>query len=362
MKTVHLVAAARPNFMKVAPLWHALQGEKGVRCLLVHTGQHYDEAMCAALFRDLALPQPDICLEIGSGTHAQQTGGVMMAYEAVLLKDRPDLVVVVGDVNATPGAAMAAVKLGIPVAHLEAGLRSGDRTMPEEINRKVTDAMGDWLWTPSPDADEHLLREGVSPDRIIRVGNIMIDALVMLRPKIDASHILSDLNLDAGAFGVVTLHRPSNVDALAPLRAMCEALIRVARDMPMVFPVHPRTRARLTDFRLMPVLEACPHIIMTEALSYIPFMRLVSSAAWVLTDSGGVQEETTFLGIPCVTLRDSTERPITISEGTNQLSAPDGIEAALLNLRTRERKAPPALWDGQTAFRIRDSIRRILSL
>jgi len=299
MKTIHLVAGARPNFMKIAPLYHALTKEPWCKCVIVHTGQHYDTQMSDAFFTDLALPSPDIELNVGSGTHAEQTAAVMTAYEKVCVAAPPDLVVVVGDVNSTLACTLAAKKLCLPVAHLEAGLRSGDRTMPEEINRVVTDSIADYLWTPSPDGDGNLLREGVDKARIRRVGNIMIDSLEMLRPRIEARRMADELKLAKGGYAVVTLHRPANVDDRVKLQTIVESLRKLAADMPLVFPVHPRTRANLQKFGLLEGVSSQPGMRLLEPLGYVDFMSLVFTSRLIVTDSGGIQEETTYLGIPC---------------------------------------------------------------
>jgi UDP-N-acetylglucosamine 2-epimerase (non-hydrolysing) len=355
---VHLIAAARPNFMKVAPLWHALSQAADFEPVLIHTGQHYDPNMSDAIFADLRLPAPDHHLGIGSGSHAEQTGGVMIAYEKVALRDRPDWLVVVGDVNSTAACAMVAAKLRFPVVHLEAGLRSRDRDMPEEINRLVTDVLSDVLWTPSSDADANLEAEGVPPARITHVGNIMLDSFEMVRPIIEAAGVAAALGLAKGGFGVVTLHRPSNVDDPAQLLALVESLIRVQQRLPLVFPVHPRTARRLQAADLTKPLEAAG-VKLIEPASYIRFMSLVTDAAVVITDSGGVQEETTYLGIPCLTLRDNTERPITISEGTNRLVSAQTLEAELA--KAVSRTAPPVIrpeyWDGKAAHRCLEDLR-----
>lgn len=356
---VHLVAGARPNFMKIAPLWHTLTACSWAEPLVIHTGQHYDANMSGAFFDDLGLPAPDHSLEIGSGTHGEQTGRTMIAYEALCLRQRPGWVVVVGDVNATAACALAARKLGLPVAHLEAGLRSGDRSMPEEINRIVTDAIADLLWTPSPDADENLRREG-RLDRVIeRVGNIMMDAYERLRPRIEATAKGAALGLQERGYGVATLHRPINVDSKEQLTAVCDGLITLAGDLPLVFPVHPRTRAAIDRHGLQHLLSH-PNLRLVEPLGYVDFMSLVTSARLVITDSGGIQEETTYLGIPCLTLRDSTERPITITQGTNQLVTVGAVVAearAVLKDGTSGRRCPE-LWDGRTAERVAESLRR----
>jgi UDP-N-acetylglucosamine 2-epimerase (non-hydrolysing) len=364
MHVIHLIAAARPNFMKIAPLYHALARESWCNVRLVHTGQHYDPSMSDAFFRDLSLPVPHIHLNIGSGSHAEQTGGVMIAYEKVCQTERPDSIVVVGDVNSTAACAMVGAKLWIPVIHLEAGLRSGDRRMPEEINRLVTDAIADVLWTPSPDADENLLREGVAAERIQRVGNIMIDSYEMVREQIAADTTRAALNLTPGEYGIVTLHRPSNVDDANSLGLLVDQLIAVSAKLMLVFAIHPRTRKKLTEFGLMEKLQRSARIRLTEPLGYIQFMNVVSTAKAIITDSGGVQEESTYLGIPCLTVRENTERPITVTEGSNRLVKPTEIEQAVdeaLNARGTA-KARPEFWDGRTAARCVADLKRRLGL
>lgn len=361
-KTIHLIAAARPNFMKIAPLYHELARRDWAEPVIVHTGQHYDVNMSDAFFKDLMLPEPHIHLGVGSGSHAEQTGTVMMAYEKVLLDTRPDLVVVVGDVNSTAAATLAAVKLGIKTAHLEAGLRSFDRTMPEEINRVVTDAIADILWTPSADGDENLLREGVDQEKIEMVGNIMIDSLEMMREKIETAAAFSEMGLTKGGYAVVTLHRPSNVDQRETLKPLTSMLTKLAQRLPVVFPIHPRTRASLEKYRLLEPLEAAPGMHCTAPVNYVRFMNLVFNCRLVVTDSGGIQEETTYLGIPCITLRENTERPVTITQGTNRLCRFDSADAAIEEALTADmkRQLTPDLWDGHTAQRVADHIETLI--
>jgi len=359
MKKIHLIAAARPNFMKIAPLYHALSKADWCRTSIVHTGQHYDKNMSDAFFDDLKLPKPHFHLEVGSGSHAEQLGNVMIAYEKVAVAEKPDWIIVVGDVNSTAACAMVGAKLWIPVVHLEAGLRSRDRHMPEEINRLVTDAIADVLWTPSPDADENLVAEGVARERIDFIGNIMIDSFEMMRAEIAADSTVSSLELTAGKFGVVTLHRPSNVDSRETLTALVDALVDVSQNLPLLFAVHPRTRKKLAEFGLESRLTSSGRIRSVDPLGYVQFMNLVSNSAAVITDSGGVQEETTYLGIPCFTLRENTERPITVTAGTNRLVTPQNLTsevAGALNSKTRTSR-PPEKWDGKAAERAVQALR-----
>ena len=353
LKILHIVGA-RPNFPKVAPIMAEMaRSPQRFTQRLVHTGQHYDERMSAIFFRDLALPQPDIYLGVGSGSHAQQTAKIMLAFEEVVLDERPDWVVVVGDVNSTVACALVCAKLGIKIAHVEAGLRSFDRTMPEEINRLLTDQLADLLFTPSPDADEQLLREGIPAERIQFVGNVMIDSLVAALPLAEHRPTLYELSLQPGGYGLVTLHRPSNVDDPAAFAGIVGALQTIAQELPLVFPVHPRSRQRMLDFGLA-IDDSRLRLI--EPQGYLDFLQLTRHARLVLTDSGGLQEETSFLGVPCLTLRPNTERPITVALGTNRVigNHPQTIVERALDLMQRPMPARPAIpgWDGQAAARI----------
>jgi UDP-N-acetylglucosamine 2-epimerase (non-hydrolysing) len=355
------VVGARPNFMKIAPVVDEMRRRADrIEALLVHTGQHYDQSMSDSFFEDLQMPRPDINLEVGSASHAQQTARIMMAFEAVLVEHKPDWVVVVGDVNSTMAATIVASKLLVKVAHIEAGLRSRDRSMPEEINRLVTDALADLLLTHSRDADENLLREGVTPDKIRFVGNVMIDTLRRNLERARISTVLDRFGLEPGRFCAMTLHRPSNVDQRETLAGILDALDVVQQQLPIVFPVHPRTRARLAEFGFMETLSKQNNLILTEPLGYLDFLQLYSNSRLVLTDSGGIQEETTALGIPCLTLRENTERPITVTEGTNRLvgSDPEIIKREALDALADDRPAGrvPELWDGRAAGRIVDAI------
>lgn len=358
---IHLVCAARPNFMKVAPLYHALKREEWAEPILVHTGQHYDPNMSGAFFKDLRLPNPDIYLDVKSGSHAEQTGKVMIAYEKILNDQKPDLVVVIGDVNSTMAATIAASKLGVKVAHLEAGLRSYDRNMPEEINRLVTDVLADILWTPSQDGSDNLAREGIATDKVHLVGNIMIDSLEMLREEIEAKPIYKKFGLEPQGYGVVTLHRPSNVDDPVMLKKICVMLQKVAEKIPLIFPIHPRTRKNMEKINLLSVLEKTKNLHLPDPLNYIRFMNLVFNCRYVITDSGGIQEETSYLGIPCLTLRENTERPITITHGTNQLCKLDDVKMKSEEIIQSPLKETKLIdfWDGKTAERIVENLKNV---
>jgi UDP-N-acetylglucosamine 2-epimerase (non-hydrolysing) len=351
-KTIVHVVGARPNYMKIAPLMEALRSIAGVRQVLVNTGQHYDEAMAKGFIRELRLPVPDRDLDVRSASHAVQTANVMIRFEAVCEEERPDLIVVVGDVNSTMAAALVGAKMLIPVAHVEAGLRSFDRTMPEEINRLVTDRVSDLLFTPSRDGNEHLLREGVPAERIFLVGNIMIDTLFQHLPMATLERVRDRVAVTEKRYAVLTLHRPSNVDRPETFRGILDSVGAIAREMPVVFPVHPRTRQRIAEFGLG---DAVRSLTLTDPLGYIDFLSLTSHARLILTDSGGLQEESTALGIPCLTLRENTERPVTVTDGTNRVV---GTDPAAISAGYREAIADggprrvPELWDGRTSERI----------
>ena len=362
LKVINVVGA-RPNFMKVAPVVEAMRRRGGEFApVVLHTGQHYDARMSDDFFRDLGLPDPEVHLGVGSGSHAQQTAAVMQRFEPVVLEQRPDWVVVVGDVNSTLACALVCSKLGIPVAHVEAGLRSRDRTMPEEINRLLTDQLSDLLLTPSADADRNLASEGIPPERIRLVGNVMIDSLLKHLALAEDSDVRERLAVGGSDYAVVTLHRPSNVDDPRTLRRILSALSRVSRRLPVVFPVHPRTRRRLEEFGLNVEEGSRGDVRLTEPLGYLDFLRLYSGARLVLTDSGGIQEETTALGIPCLTLRENTERPVTVELGTNRVVGNDEerivseAESALSRDVRAEAPRVPPLWDGRAADRVLDAL------
>jgi len=356
MKRIVNIVGARPNFIKIAPIHALMRRMDEFDPQLIHTGQHYDDRMSKTFFDDLGLPRPDLYLGVGPGSHARQTAAVMVELEKALLELQPDRVVVVGDVNSTLAAALAAAKLNIPVAHVEAGLRSNDRTMPEEINRILTDAVSDLLFVSERSGMRNLAREGVDAARIHLVGNVMIDSLIGHLKKADGSNILSRLSLDAGAFALMTLHRPANVDDPQVLEGILDAIAAITERIPMIFPIHPRTRKNLTRFGCSARIDSMSNLILLEPLGYLDFLHLMARTRLVLTDSGGIQEETTYLGIPCLTLRENTERPVTLELGTNQLVGldPDRILNAAINLLDGEPLTGrvPEKWDGNTAQRI----------
>jgi len=316
-----LVVGARPNFMKIAPIYKELES-RGEKLLLLHTGQHYDDNMSKVFFEDLRMPKPDIYLGIGSGSHAYQTGTVMIEFEKICLERNPKLVVVVGDVNSTVACAIVSSKLGILCAHVEAGLRSFDRNMPEEINRVLTDSISDLLLTPSVDGDENLLMEGIDKSKIFRVGNVMIDSLFSNLKIVENNDITNRLSVTSD-FALVTLHRPSNVDDFDTFNRIINSIIEISTKIKIIFPIHPRTRKMADNFNLLQLIKNSPNIVLTEPVGYFDFISLMSKSKFVMTDSGGLQEETTALGIPCITLRENTERPITVSEGTNTIVGTD---------------------------------------
>ena len=357
-----LVAGARPNFMKIAPLIRAIEkhnalpksSQMNIDYILVHTGQHYDIEMSEAFFRDLKIPSPDINLEVGSGSHAVQTAEILTRFEKVCLQEKPDWVIVVGDVNSTMACTLVAAKLGIKVAHVEAGLRSFDRSMPEEINRLVTDALADLLFTPSGDADENLMKEGILPNKIKRVGNIMIDTLAANLKEARRRRPYDRFGLKENDYGFVTLHRPSNVDSKDSLLLIMECLAKLSQELAVIFPVHPRTRKHLISYGLLEGTPSVPGLILTRPISYHDTIGLVDKARFVLTDSGGLQEETTYLHIPCLTLRVNTERPITITQGTNKLTSLPTLDQDLKHLLNGHHPGGkiPELWDGLTGQRV----------
>lgn len=355
-KTILHVVGARPNFMKAAPVWEAIRAQGLFRQVLIHTGQHYDENMSDVFFRQLGLPRPDVNLEVGSESHAVQTANVMTKFEALVLKDCPDMVVVYGDVNSTIATALVSAKLGIPVAHVEAGLRSFDMSMPEEVNRVLTDRISTLYFTPSRDGDENLLREGVAKEKIHFVGNVMIDTLIRLLPQAQQrwAGTTERLKLAGGweeRFALVTLHRPSNVDDPATLQSLIQALSKISRQIPLIFPVHPRTRQNIKNAGLDTAA-----LRLVEPVGYLDFLALQSKATLVVTDSGGIQEETTYLGVPCLTLRSNTERPVTITQGTNILIGNDlvALENEVGKVLAGKRKSfrVPEYWDGHASERI----------
>ncbi|MCA9499990.1 MAG: UDP-N-acetylglucosamine 2-epimerase (non-hydrolyzing) [Nitrospira sp.] len=363
MKRIDLIAGARPNFMKIAPIIDALNAAEmrggGLRFRLIHTGQHYDRTMSGSFFEELCIPDPDINLEVGSGTQAEQTAAIMVNYEKVLLKEKSDLCLVVGDVTSTMACSIVARKLGVPVAHVEGGIRSGDWTMPEEINRVVTDSLTTWFFTTSETANDNLRRSGITDDRIFFVGNTMIDTLLKHLPRLRPPDCWKSLSLEAQQYFVVTLHRPANVDGEQQLLRLLRAIAEGTQGLPVVFPVHPRTAKNLRDLD-----SRTSQLQYIDPLSYLEFNYLVKHACGVITDSGGITEETTVLGVPCLTLRDNTERPETITMGTNELigTDPSKLPPALARLLAGQWKkgSIPPKWDGKTALRIVEHLEHVL--
>ncbi len=359
MKKIISVVGARPNFIKIAPIHKAfLKYKSSIHHLICHTGQHFDTKMSSVFFDELEIPKPDFSLGIGGGSHAEQTARIMMAFEKILLQEKPDMVIVPGDVNSTLAASLTAVKLHIPVAHVEAGLRSFDRDMPEEINRILTDEISDLLFVTAKSGMENLRKEGMAASRMFFTGNVMIDSLVHYLPKIEQSDILSTLGIKKQKYILSTFHRPSNVDHPERLQKILESMKRLATSLPIIFPIHPRTRNNIKDFGLENILP--DSVILLEPIGYIDFLALTKEAALVMTDSGGIQEETTFMGVPCITVRNNTERPITCEAGTNFLAGQDytkAVDKAFEILSGNPKKGTiPKGWDGKAASRIVDII------
>ena len=351
-----VIAGARPNFMKIAPIMRAMKASPRLEPILVHTGQHYDVQMSETFFNELQIPTPDISLEVGSDTHARQVARIMERFETVCDEQKPEAILVVGDVNSTMACSIVAAKKDIKIIHVEAGIRSRDRSMPEEINRMVTDAITDILLPPSSDAVENLLAEGHAAGKIHLVGNIMIDTLLSSRALIEKSDILEKLGLKQGGYVSLTLHRPSNVDNIENFRQILAALEVIQREIPIVFPIHPRTRKMITELGLSDYVDSLKNLILSDPLGYFDFGKLISASRFVLTDSGGIQEETTVYGIPCITLRENTERPITVWEGTNELAGCDtqkivALARDIMDGRWKKGRIPE-LWDGHAAERI----------
>lgn len=363
MKRILNVVGARPNFMKIAPIQRAMQQyPREFQPLLVHTGQHYDERMSKLFFEDLQLPQPDIYLGVGSGSHAEQTARIMIGFEKICLEHKPDLVVVVGDVNSTVACSLVASKLWIPVAHVEAGLRSYDRKMPEEINRVMTDAVSDYLFVTEQSGIDNLLKEGIERSKIHFVGNVMIDSLVYFLEKANGSTVLQQLELRPYGYALVTLHRPSNVDEPENFLKIISAFEEIQHHLPIVFPIHPRTEKNIQRFGLEEKVKSLKNLKLLPPVGYLDFMQLTRKCKFVMTDSGGIQEETTYLGIPCITLRENTERPVTVAVGTNEIVGTDTRKIISLSERILAGKWKtgriPELWDGRAAERIVEVLRK----
>ncbi len=358
------VVGARPNFMKIAPIHQVMEASPGIEPILVHTGQHYDDKMSRIFFEDLELPQPNFYLGISSGSHAQQTGTIMIELEKVMLENKPDLVLVVGDVNSTMAAAIVSSKMQIPIAHVEAGLRSFDRAMPEEINRMVTDALADLLFVTEESGCHNLIKEGVPSEKIYFVGNVMIDSLLRHLKKAKKSNIISQLNLDHQPYALLTLHRPSNVDNEETFDGILTALEQIEREISIIFPIHPRSRKMLEHFQFGDRIARMSNFKLIDPLGYLDFLSLMKQANFVLTDSGGIQEETTVLGIPCLTLRNNTERPVTVELGTNVIVGMDTnkiVNESFIILSGQSKKGKiPTLWDGNAAQRIVNVVERWL--
>lgn len=350
------IVGARPNFMKIAPIHKIMEKDEKIKPVLVHTGQHYDRKMSHLFFEDLGLPKPDIYLGVGSGSHAVQTSKIMTKFEQVVLNEKPDLVLVVGDVNSTIACSLVASKLYIPVAHVEAGLRSFDRKMPEEINRILTDTISDFLFITEKSGEVNLLNEGINPDKIHFVGHVMIDSLIQHMVKSEASKVHEKINAKPGNYGLITLHRPSNVDNEENLKNILEAFKDIQTDIPLYFPMHPRTKKNMENFNLQSLLDEMPDFHIIEPLGYLDFLKMQKYARVIMTDSGGIQEESTFLKIPCITLRENTERPSTVELGTNILVGPnkEKILSAWCTIKSDNKKEGqiPPLWDGKAAERI----------
>jgi UDP-N-acetylglucosamine 2-epimerase (non-hydrolysing) len=356
------IVGARPNFMKIAPIQREMEKVESLEPLIIHTGQHYDEKMSKLFFDDLELPRPARYLKVGSATHAQQTAKIMVEFEKVVDDEKPDLVLVVGDVNSTAACSMVAAKMGVKIAHVEAGLRSFDRTMPEEINRMVTDTLSDYLFVTEQSGLDNLRKEGIPDEKVFFTGNVMIDSLVYFLDKAKNSNIIDQLSLNGNEYALVTLHRPSNVDVKENFEKLLNAFSEIENDLKIVFPIHPRSRKMLTNFGLDNRISAMKKLILLDPIGYLDFMKLMHDAKLVLTDSGGIQEETTYLGIPCITLRENTERPVTIDVGTNVLVGSDTeqvISEAKKIISGQSKKGQvPDLWDGKAAERIVSIIAR----
>ncbi len=363
MKIINVVGA-RPNFMKIAPIQRVMDATEGIEPFLVHTGQHYDERMSKFFFDDLQLPQPDVYLNIGSASHAVQTAKIMIEFEQVLLKEKPDAVLVVGDVNSTAACSIVASKMGIKIIHVEAGLRSNDRRMPEEINRILTDSISDLLFITEQSGLDNLKREGIPDEKVHLVGNVMIDSLIFFKEKAAQSTMLDDLGLEKQSYALITLHRPSNVDDPDVFRRLISTFQKIEKELKLIFPIHPRSRKRISEFGLDEMIASMPNLKLLDPLGYLDFMNLMHNARVLLTDSGGIQEETTYLGIPCITMRENTERPVTMEVGTNVLVGSDTDMIyeefkKVINGRAKKGSIPP-MWDGHAAERIVDIIKKEL--